>query len=108
MRFRFAAMLLLGIRLFAPIAAGVMAYAVVAGNRRAMIGGSGLVVLTVPAGDPAMDRGPSHRVSLVQDTGARPKSLHETPACQDVFWQPPSSGRHGDPVEEPVPLSLLQ
>lgn len=46
MRFRFSAILLLGGRFLASISAGVLTYAVVLVNSRAMIVGSGLVILT--------------------------------------------------------------
>ncbi len=44
--FRFAAALLLGGRLCAPIAAGLLAYSVLTGDRQALTLGVGLVVLT--------------------------------------------------------------
>lgn len=55
-----------------------------------------------------MDRGIPHRVPVVQDSGARPESLHETPARQGVPWKPPTPGGAGNPLQKPVPLPLLQ
>lgn len=47
MRFRFAAILLLCSRLCAPVVTGMLAYAVVAGNRRLTIIAAGLAILAV-------------------------------------------------------------
>ena len=59
-------------------------------------------------GDRSMDRGIAHSLPAVLHSCSCADALCETPAGADGPRKPPTAGRLGDPLQESLPLPILQ